>query len=224
MLAYITPKQKYIDRDVKVKFGPETVDKFDYIPNRHKDQFIQNDVRKLKNGEADVIGDIVTHPILERKELQGIKDVKLILEEDAHDGQDGYWNPRSDTIGITEGRSSKKTDRVITHEVQHAINHVYKQWADTVMYPHPASSDHAARGQEQITRTNDILQVLEDMHNRGVERDDIEAYLDRRIEFYKLNNPVSKAKRQQHEMAKKLFLRYLDEGKRMLAQQKRIIV
>lgn len=51
------------------------------------------------------------------------------------------------------------------------------------------------------------------MYNRNTDRETIERFFDAKIERYgKMKNSTAKAKTKQAQEAKKIFLRYLDEG------------
>lgn len=197
----------------KPKFIPENSEDFEYVKNQFKEGLIQNNIRKLREKGEMTVAEVTDHPIFEMEELKSLGEIPVVITNDLPENVGGQYSKSVENgrkILLNANQSVASMDRTLTHELQHAIDQAYKTWADHIANPtNPFDNDgHDAMGMEQTTETNDILIHLERMKSRGWDDEKISEYLDKRIKFFsKVNTAVSIAKRQQYQMARKLFFR-----------------
>jgi len=200
--AFITPK----DNGYNKQFTPDTVDKFDYVPNPDLD------MSKVKNGAK--VKDIMSGSILDEDRYKGIGDMKIKVDPEMT--LLGRFDTKTNTIWLKDSTDQNTA----LHEIQHAIDK--KSGTNKIKGVREIEKEnglpHNLRKIEQTTKTNDILIEAEKMMKAGKTGDQVLQYFDKKIKQADgIDTPEAKALYNRYKSARTLFQRYLDENNSLIA-------
>ena len=92
---------------------------YEELAPRYRDFYLQPGVRGDGSATASRLSDYIQHDELFEQYPQ-LRDARLVFE-DMEDGEQGSYNPDTNTITLSESLQNSERDDALVHEIQHAI-------------------------------------------------------------------------------------------------------